>query len=197
MNVQLSRFFNAGLNRLKFFKKPQSGAVTEDSSLEIEMEAVVKVLFVCMGNICRSPTSQGVFEKLVNDAGLASKIRSDSAGTHAYHVDNPPDKRAQAAAKKRGYDLSHQRARRTIALDFEEYDYIMAMDYLNVEHLYEICPPGQEDKIRLFMQFAVNCTQEEVPDPYYGARSGFERVLDLVEEASRGLLAQIRQSHGL
>jgi protein-tyrosine phosphatase len=195
--MQLSRFFNAGLIRLKSFKKPQSRVVTEDSSIEFEMETMVKVLFVCMGNICRSPTSQAVFEKLVIDAGLVDKIHADSAGTHAYHVDNPPDKRAQAVAKKRGYDLSHLRARRTNALDFEEYDYIVAMDYLNVEHLYEICPPGQEDKVRLLMQFAMNCTEEEVPDPYYGARSGFERVLDLVEEASRGLLAQIRQSHGL
>jgi protein-tyrosine phosphatase len=195
--MQLSRIFNAGLDRLRSFKKTHNRAITEDFSLEFEMEAVVKVLFVCMGNICRSPTSQAVFEKLVNDAGLAAKIRSDSAGTHAYHVDNPPDKRAQAIAKNRGYDLSHLRARRAEALDFEEYDYIVAMDYLNVEHLHEICPPGHEDKIRLLMQFAVNRAEEEVPDPYYGARSGFERVLDLVEEASRGLLTQIRQHHGI
>ncbi|MCP4409012.1 MAG: low molecular weight phosphotyrosine protein phosphatase [Gammaproteobacteria bacterium] len=158
---------------------------------------MVKVLFICMGNICRSPTSQGVFEKLVDEASLSDVIYADSAGTHAYHVDEPPDKRAQAAAKNRGYNLSRQRARRASTLDFEEFDYVVAMDYHNLDHLYEVCPPGYERKIKLFMDFASNRGEQEVPDPYYGGRRGFERVLDFVEEAARGLLADIRKNHQL
>ena len=148
-----------------------------------------------MGNICRSPMSQGVFEKLVEKAGLADIIYADSAGTHAYHVDKPPDRRAQAAASKRGYDLKKQRARRAAVADFEDFDYVVAMDFLNLEHLYEICPPGKEDKVKLFMDFAEDRIEEEVPDPYYGAPSGFERVLDLVEDAAEGLLNDVRQRH--
>lgn len=159
------------------------------------MATVVKVLFVCMGNICRSPMSQGVFEKLVENAGLSESIHIDSAGTHAYHVDNPPDKRAQDAASKRGYDLKAQRARRATESDFEEFDYVVAMDFLNLEHLYELCPAGREHKVKLFMDFAESRMEEEVPDPYYGARSGFERVLDLVEDASKGLLGEVRQRY--
>lgn len=159
------------------------------------MTAVVKILFVCMGNICRSPMSQGVFEKLVENAGLSDLIHADSAGTHTYHVNKPPDMRAQTAASKRGYKLSAQRARRAGPADFEEFDYVIAMDFLNIEHLYEICPPGQDHKIKLFMDFAKDRIEEEVPDPYYGARSGFERALDLVEDAAKGLLGEVRQRH--
>ncbi len=159
------------------------------------MTSVVKILFVCMGNICRSPMSQGVFEKLVENAGLSGLIHTDSAGTHAYHVNKPPDRRAQTAASKRGYDLSAQRARPASALDFEQFDYVVAMDFLNLEHLYEMCPPGQDFKVKLFMDFAKDRIEEEVPDPYYGAPSGFERVLDLVEDAAKGLLGEIRQRH--
>ena len=141
--------------------------------------------------------SQGVFEKLVSDAGLSDVIYVDSAGTHTYYIDYPPDKRAQEAANKRGYDLSQQRARTAIKLDFETFDYIVAMDHENIAYLNTICPSGNEDKLNLFMEFSNNRSFEEIPDPYYGGRSGFERVLDLVEEAGRGLLKEIRTRHRL
>jgi protein-tyrosine phosphatase len=155
----------------------------------------VRVLFVCMGNICRSPTARGVFEQLVKEAGLASLIKVDSAGTHAYHLGSGPDKRAIAAAAKRGYDLSRYRARRIEVDDFQRFDYILVMDYENLAALREILPPDSEGKVRLFMEFAGTPTHPEVPDPYYGGGGGFVRVLDLVEDAARGLLAHIRAQH--
>lgn len=152
---------------------------------------MTRVLFVCMGNICRSPTAEGVFRQKVIDAGLQDQIHIDSAGTHAYHVGEPPDSRAQAAALKRGFDLSVQRARRVSPADFEEFDYIIAMDNSNMADLQAICPPGHEHKIRLFLEFGERFDVTEVPDPYYGGRTGFERVLDLIEDAAEGLLRQI------
>lgn len=157
----------------------------------------VHVLFVCLGNICRSPTAHGVFAHLVDQEGLSTRIRVDSAGTHAYHVDEPPDPRAQAAAARRGVDLSTLRARKAIVDDFHKFDYVVAMDRSNFEHLIQLCPAGQEDKLRLFLSFAPELGEEDVPDPYYGGTAGFERVLDLIESASRGLLAEIRNRHGL
>ncbi len=148
-----------------------------------------------MGNICRSPTAQGVFTRLLEDEGMGDRIDIDSAGTHAYHVGNPPDLRAQEAASRRGVDLSPQRARRVSELDFEEFDYVLAMDRSNYSDLMEICPSGQEYKLRLFLEFAPELAEQEVPDPYYGGRSGFERVLDMIESASRGLLAEIATRH--
>jgi protein-tyrosine phosphatase len=156
---------------------------------------MVRVLFVCMGNICRSPTAQGVFEKLVESHGLASRILIDSAGTHAYHVGEPPDKRAMQAARKRGIELGGQRARRVGPADFGEFDYVLAMDRSNLEDLMTICPPAHRSKLHLFLTFAAGADEDEVPDPYYGGLTGFERVLDLIEQASRGLLAEIRQQH--
>lgn len=161
------------------------------------MEPLVKVLFVCMGNLCRSPISQGVFEKLVSEAGLSNVIYADSAGTHPYQIDLPPDKRAQAAAKKRDYDLSRQRTRPATNMDFEMFDYLVAMDYANRDYLYSICPSGAEGKLRLFMEFADNRRFDEIPDPYYGGLSGFERVVDLAEDAARGLLSEIRTRYRL
>lgn len=157
----------------------------------------VCVLFVCLGNICRSPTAHGVFARLVEQEGLADRIRVDSAGTHAYHVNDPPDPRAQAAAAKRGVDLSSLRARKAIADDFHAFDYILAMDRSNFEHLSQLCPPGAEEKLRLFMTYASDLGEEDVPDPYYGGTAGFERVLDLIERAAHGLLADIRLRYGL
>ena len=157
----------------------------------------VKVLFVCMGNICRSPTAQGVFEKLVSDAALAERIIIDSAGTHAYHVGEPPDARATEAAGRRGIDLSTQRARSVSAADFDEFDYILAMDNSNYADLSALCSPGSEAKLKMFLEFATVSGLAEVPDPYYGGSTGFERVLDLIEEAATGLLAEIRQQHSL
>jgi protein-tyrosine phosphatase len=157
----------------------------------------VKVLFVCMGNICRSPTAQGVFEKLVIDAALAEQIIIDSAGTHAYHIGEPPDARATEAANRRGVDLSTQRARSVSAADFEEFDYVLAMDSSNYEALSALCAPGNEAKLKMFLEFATASGIAEVPDPYYGGSTGFERVLDLIEEAAAGLLAEIRQQHSI
>ncbi|MCG6868009.1 MAG: low molecular weight phosphotyrosine protein phosphatase [Gammaproteobacteria bacterium] len=161
------------------------------------MKVKVRVLFVCMGNICRSPMGQGVFERLVREAGLESDVFVDSAGTHAYHIGHPPDTRAQSAAESRGYDIRSQRARQAGDFDISAFDYIVAMDSDNLQHLREMSPPGEEGKIRLLLDFGDGRPGREVPDPYYGGRSGFERVLDLVEQGSRGLLEYIRDRHRL
>jgi protein-tyrosine phosphatase len=153
----------------------------------------VKILFVCMGNICRSPTAHGVFRDMVVKADLPELVEIDSAGTHAYHVGEGPDRRAQAAARSRGIDLSDLRARKVVAADFSAFDYIVAMDQDNYHALSGLCPDGQFEKIHLFMDFAPHMRTREVPDPYYGGDSGFDRVFDLVEAASRGLLEEIRQ----
>ncbi len=157
----------------------------------------VSVLFVCMGNICRSPTAQGVFEYLVENEGLSGHIHIDSAGTHAYHIGETPDNRAMEAASRRGIDLSTQRARRVGEVDFQRFDLVLAMDGDNYHDLLAICPADQSGKLRLFLEFAPQAETREVPDPYYGGGTGFERVLDLVEQAARGLLAEIRQQYGL
>jgi protein-tyrosine phosphatase len=158
---------------------------------------MVKVLFVCMGNICRSPTAHGVFRELVAREGLADLIEIDSAGTHAYHVGEPPDRRAQETALRRGIDMSDLRARRAESEDFHEYDYVLAMDQDNYHGLSRICPDGMHERIQMFMDFAPEMRTREVPDPYYGGASGFEHVFDLVEAAAAGLLAEIRQRHDL
>ena len=155
------------------------------------------ILFVCMGNICRSPTAEGVFRKLVSDAGRESEFEIDSAGTHAYHIGERPDERASAAALKRGVDLSTQKARRVSADDFHAFDYVIAMDSSNYEDLASKCPAEHEAKLRLFLEYAEDLEATEVPDPYYGGATGFERVLDLIEKASAGLLAEIRKQHRL
>ncbi len=151
---------------------------------------MIKVLFVCMGNICRSPTAEGVFRHKVEQASLENKISIDSAGTHAYHVGSPPDTRAQNAALKRDIDLSSQCARRVSSDDFSEFDYIVAMDESNKDDLLSICPAGYENRVHLFLDFA-DSNETEVPDPYYGQGRGFEIVLNLVEDASDGLLRHI------
>ena len=143
-----------------------------------------------MGNICRSPTAEGVFRHKVEQASLENKISIDSAGTHAYHVGNPPDSRAQNAALKRDIDLSSLNARRVSSDDFIEFDYIVAMDESNKEDLLSICPAGYENRVHLFLNFA-DSNETEVPDPYYGQGRGFEIVLNLVEDASDGLLKHI------
>jgi len=148
-----------------------------------------------MGNICRSPTAEGVFRHIVTSRQLDSRIRIDSAGTHAYHIGEPPDRRAQAAALQREVDLSRQVARRIDVMDFENFDYILAMDHDNLEILRSLCPAGHEHKLSLFLSFAPHLGEEEVPDPYYGGERGFERVLDLIEAAAEGLMQDIRQRH--
>lgn len=157
----------------------------------VEIKEKTSVLFVCMGNICRSPTAEGVFRHHVSVGGLGEYIEIDSAGTHAYHVGEPPDRRARAAAERRGISLEDIRARRVHADDFERFSYIIAMDQDNLEILKEQAEAVHRDKLRLFLEFSSG-PEKEVPDPYYGGATGFERVLDLVEDASRGLLREIR-----
>lgn len=156
---------------------------------------VTRVLFVCMGNICRSPTAEGVFRHLVGQQGLAAKIIIDSAGTHDYHIGDPPDARSQAAAARRGYDLSGLRARQVARDDFTTFDYILAMDEANLGLLRQQCPQDYRDRLKLFLEFADDGALREVPDPYYGGAQGFERVLDLVEQAARGLLREIIKNY--
>ncbi len=156
---------------------------------------MVRVLFVCMGNICRSPTAEGVFRKLVREAGLHAQIAIGSAGTHAYHIGAPPDARAQAAARRRGIDLSALRGRQATPVDIEQSHYVLAMDRANYEHLLALCPPGLEHKIELLMEYAPDHPEREVPDPYFGGAAGFDRVLDMIEEAAQGLLEEIRRAH--
>jgi protein-tyrosine phosphatase len=145
-----------------------------------------------MGNICRSPTAEGVFRHMVNEAGLADLITIDSAGTHDYHVGDPPDRRSMAYAATRGVDISMQRARHVAASDFDAFDYIVAMDHENISRLKAICPLEQRHKLHLFMSFADGCDSDVVPDPYYGNGEGFKRVYDYVECASKGLLDALR-----
>ena len=152
----------------------------------------VRVLFVCTGNICRSPTAEGVFRHVVKEAGLAGHVSSDSAGTHDYHIGEAPDPRTQCAAAGRGYDLSALRARQVSRNDFNEFDYVLAMDQSNLLALERLCPPQHSNRLKLFMEFGGDPAVREVPDPYYGGAQGFERVLDLVELASRGLIAHLR-----
>lgn len=159
------------------------------------MKEKIGVLFVCMGNICRSPTAQGVFESVVEARGLAHRIHVDSAGTHAYHVGEPPDGRAQAAALKRGIDISGQRARKVSTGDFDAYDYVLVMDRDNLSIMKQACPARHEERLALFMDYAEPRQAREVPDPYYGGKDGFEQVLDMVEAASRGLLSDIEKRH--
>jgi len=150
-----------------------------------------------MGNICRSPTAQGVFAHLVDEHGLSETIEADSAGTHAYHIGEPPDSRAQQSALQRGIDLSAQRARKVSRSDFDVFDYVLAMDAYNFELLEQICPAKNHHRLSLFFEFAPDAGIADVPDPYYGGPRGFDQVLDLVEEGARGLLEHIKQAHGL
>jgi protein-tyrosine phosphatase len=150
------------------------------------------ILFVCMGNICRSPTAEGAFKHVLAERAPDLSIRADSAGTHAYHVGEPPDPRAQRAAERRGIDLSEQKARRVREEDFASFDLVIAMDELNLELLVELSPPEYHDRIKLFLDYAPQLGRRDVPDPYYGGSNGFELVLDLIEDASIGLLEQLR-----
>ena len=154
--------------------------------------APVRVLMVCMGNICRSPTAHGVLEKLVADAGWADYIAVDSAGTHGYHVGEPPDERAQQHAARRGYDLSAQRARELRREDFAQFDLVLVMDAANERAARALCPSDRTSRLRRLTDFCRTHSASEVPDPYYGGAQGFEEVLDLVEDACHGLLAALQ-----
>lgn len=151
----------------------------------------VKVLMVCLGNICRSPTAHGVFEKKIIESGLSHRIFVDSAGTSDWHIGEPPDPRTQQAAQARGYDLNSQRGRQVTEKDFHQFDYILAMDNQNLHHLETLKPADYSGHLGLFLTFS-KINVDEVPDPYHGGPSGFETVLDLVEDASERLLEHIR-----
>ena len=151
-----------------------------------------RVLFVCTGNICRSPTAEGVLRKLAADAGLADRITADSAGTHGYHAGEAPDARAMAHARRRGYDLSRLRARRFAREDFLTFDLILAMDREHHAILAKLAPPAAAQKLRMMLEFARRSDTDEVPDPYYGGPDGFELVLDLIEDAATGLLDHLK-----
>ncbi|MES2415076.1 MAG: low molecular weight protein-tyrosine-phosphatase [Pseudomonadota bacterium] len=157
------------------------------------MRASYSVLFVCMGNICRSPTAHGVFLRKIAAHGLSGRVTVDSAGTHNYHPGSPPDDRSQAHALKRGYDLSAQRARQIRAADFETHDLLLAMDGDNLALMQQACPSRHQGKLQLLTEFCLTHDSAVVPDPYYGGRDGFEYVLDLVEDACEGLLLHVRQ----
>ena len=154
----------------------------------------IKVLFVCMGNICRSPTAEGVFAKLIKEHDLEHYFAIDSAGTHAYHIGEAPDLRSQKAASERGVELSHLRARRVIMGDFKDFDYVLAMDDENYAALINACPEQYKGKIQYFLDYAPHLGTREVPDPYFGSKYGFERVLDMVEDASLGFLNTLRET---
>lgn len=152
---------------------------------------MTRILLVCMGNICRSPTAEGVLRSLADRAGVSSFIEVDSAGTHGSHEGEAPDPRARKLAASRGYDLSGLRARRVIDRDFSRFDRILAMDRQNLAALRRACPSEHLGKLGLFLDYAEGLALDEVPDPYYGGAEGFEKVLDLCEQAARGLIETI------
>jgi protein-tyrosine phosphatase len=158
---------------------------------------ITRVLFVCLGNICRSPTAHGVFQNRLEKRGLTSAIQVDSCGTGDWHIGHAPDRRAAAAARSRGYDLDDLRARQVSATDFGSFDYILAMDRMNLADLEAMRPGGFDGHLGLFLEFAPGVRSVEVPDPYYGGEDGFAEVLDLVEAASDGLLEEICRAHSL
>ena len=153
---------------------------------------MVKVLFVCMGNICRSPMAEGVFHKLVSEAGLEDKVSIDSAGTHSYHVGDAPDQRAQAVLREQGIDISGLRGRQVADPDFKQFDYIVAMDTANLNNLKRRAPLDYQDKIRLMLSYSRKFPNLDVPDPYFGGGEGFDQVLKMVEDAGQGLLKEIQ-----
>lgn len=162
----------------------------------MERKQQIKVLFVCMGNICRSPTAHGVFQSLVDSHGLGEHFEVESAGTHSYHIGSPPDGRSQAMAESHGVDLSSQRARRFEASDFIDFDFLIGMDSANLDDMLAIKPDGASAKLNLMLDFSEQYEQLEVPDPYFG-EDGFDQVFEMIDDASRGLLDKIRRDHGI
>lgn len=159
-----------------------------------EQKEIISILFVCMGNICRSPSAEGVVRELARREAPGMRLELDSAGTHSYHIGHPPDARSVDAARKRGIDLSALRARKLVEEDFTRFDLVLAMDRDNLAAMETLCRPELRDRLRLFMSYASDIGIDEVPDPYYGGPNGFEQVLDLVESAGRGLIETLRRS---
>jgi len=153
----------------------------------------IKVLFVCMGNICRSPTAHALLNKMIEEKGLQASVSVDSAGTHAYHVGNPPDQRSSKAAMLRGVDMNDLRARQLRSTDFEEFDYLLVADSDNFYFVQDACPLEYSHKIDYILTYAESSWSKDVPDPYYGQGDGFERVLNLLEEACSGLLLALEK----
>ena len=151
---------------------------------------IPKVLFVCLGNICRSPTAEAVFKSRAKAAGL--EVHIESAGTSGWHVNEPPDPRAIEAGEERGYSFAGQASRKVARADFGDFDYILGMDRQNLQALMDICPPAHQNKLALFLDYAPQINVAEVPDPYYGGTAGFENVLSLIEAASDGLITAIQ-----
>ena len=163
----------------------------------MSLQQPVKVLFVCMGNICRSPTAHGVFQSLVDEQGLGGSIQVDSAGTHSYHIGSPPDLRSQATAQSRGIDLAGLRARRFVTTDFIEFDYLLGMDHANLADMLAIKPDDEvRARAKLMLEYADSFEQQEVPDPYFGDE-GFDLVFEMIDDAARGLLKDIRSRYGI
>lgn len=146
-----------------------------------------------MGNICRSPSAEGVFRRLINEAGLGNVVGIDSAGTHSFHIGEPPDARAINAARKRGYEITERTARQVTADDFREFDLILVMDWENLSALQQQCPKPHQHKLMLLMRFANDHEEATVPDPYYGGPEGFTKVLDYIEDACQGVLELVRK----
>jgi len=159
------------------------------------MSKKVAVLFVCLGNICRSPTAHGVFRKMVVEAGLDELIEVDSAGTAAFHIGKSPDERSTRVAKGRGIEMADLRARQVDLGDFYQYDYVLAMDESNYANLKDIALPEHYERLQMFLDYTQDFPETEVPDPYYGGAKGFDHVFDLVESASEGLLKHIQKTH--
>ena len=151
------------------------------------------VLFVCMGNICRSPTAHGVFKRKLEHSGIAHQVKVDSAGTHNFHPGSPPDERSQVHAAKRGYDLSDLRARQILDADYAQHDLILVMDWDNLAMVEDECPTEHLAKVRRLTEFCLTHDAPVVPDPYHGDTKGFDQVLDLVEDACDGLLRYVKQ----
>lgn len=157
---------------------------------------MTSVLFVCMGNICRSPTAEGMFRWLHRELAPDLELLIDSAGTHAYHIGEPPDSRSQAAAIARGLDISGHRGRQVAVEDFHAFDYMLAMDSANLKRLQALRPRDARAELKLLLEYVPEATHKDVPDPYYGGARGFEEVLELVEAGGRGLLAEILKRKG-